>query len=175
MAHGNTPTVEEVDMGFERECALCTFVLNYAENIIKDIPEAEMNRPGAAGANPPAWIVGHLASVGDFALQMLGKPSRIQKAWHKQFAPKNTPATDAVYPPKAELVTALLEVYRAAIDAAHAADPSTMPQPHGLGILEGSAIKTKAELVSHLLTTHLAGHVGQLSYWRRCSGRGPLF
>jgi len=162
-------------MGYERECSICGFLLGYLDKIAADIPDNAMSQRGGAGGNPPGWILGHLASVSDFALRIMGQTGRVPKAWHQQFSPGGKPAPDAAYPPKQELLDAVRSGYRAAIDAARTSDASKLGEPHGLGLLDGTPIKTKAELLSHLLTSHLAVHVGQLSYWRRSAGNAPLF
>ncbi|MBW7905082.1 MAG: DinB family protein [Phycisphaerae bacterium] len=161
-------------MGYERECNLCTFLLGYLDKIAADIPEEALGKRTGDGGNPPGWILGHLASVSDFALRLLGQAPRLPKPWHQQFSPGSPPAPDATYPPKQELLAAVQGGYRAAVDAARTADPAAHGDAHGLGMLDGTPIRTKADLISHLLTTHLATHTGQLSYWRRCAGHKPL-
>ena len=44
-----------------------------------------------------------------------------------------------------------------------------------LPLLYDTPIKSKGDLLNHILTTHFASHLGQLSSWRRLMGLPPLF
>jgi hypothetical protein len=41
-------------------------------------------------------------------------------------------------------------------------------------LFKDSPVQTQGDILSHLMTTHFATHVGQLSVWRRAHGKPPL-
>jgi hypothetical protein len=54
------------------------------------------------------------------------------------------------------------------------ATPEQLAQPTANPRMK-DALPTAREAVAFLLTAHLAGHLGQLSSWRRMIGLPPLF
>ncbi len=163
-------------MGYQRECTICEFLIQHGQRIIQDIPQERFNQPAAGEGNPPVWIVAHLTMAADFVLQLLGRPGVAPAGWRERFGPGSPPpkAGEAM-PTKAEALAAFEKGYRAAIEAARTADPAALTAPHPIPFMKGTPIETQAELLSHLLTSHLAAHLGQLSYCRRIMGFGPIF
>ena len=159
-------------MGFERETTLARFAAGYARSLAADLDDAALADQPAPGVNHPAWILGHLAIATDYARQLLGLPMACPQAWHAQFGPGSTPEPDrASYPTKAELLGALEAGIAAVLEALPGADPAALAQPHGVPIaFLKDAFPTRADLLAHLLTTHAAAHLGQLSLWRRWKG-----
>jgi hypothetical protein len=157
---------------FERECKLYAFVLNYARLLSADIDEARMAEQPAAGMNHPAWILGHLAICTDYAAKVLGLEKQCPDQWHKQFGPGSTPTSDrSAYPSKAELLAALAAGHERIAAAALNADPKRMASPHKVDIAFVKVwMPTLGDLLAHLMTTHPASHLGQLSAWRRTMG-----
>ena len=80
-----------------------------------------------------------------------------------------------MYPSIAELMEKLEEGHAALCEAAKDAEPAAMDAPHSFGPFKGSPIETVGDLLGHLITTHFASHVGQLSLMRRQLGFAPLF
>ncbi len=157
---------------FEHECKLYAFVLYYARQLTADIDDARWAEQPAPGMNHPAWIIGHLAICTDYAAMMLGLEKTCPESWHKQFGPGSTLTTNrADYPSKAELMNALAAGHERISAAAPNADPKRMAKPHPVKIaFLKSRIDTTGELLAHLMTTHPASHLGQLSAWRRLQG-----
>lgn len=156
---------------------LYRFTLARVERLMADVPQEEMLRQPAGSGNPPAWLLGHLAIATDEALQLLGKPNRLPPDWHARFGPGSPPITDdGATPTRDELLAALREGYAAVLVALRDADPADLagPNPLPFPFLQ-ETLPTKGDLLAHLLTTHAAEHVGQLSSWRRQTGRAPLF
>jgi len=50
-----------------------------------------------------------------------------------------------------------------------------MEEPQNSDFFKGSPIKTIGDVVGHLLTTHFAFHLGQISSWRRLEGQPYIF
>lgn len=153
------------------------FTLAACERLMADIAPAEMERQPTPGVNPPAWILGHLAICTDFALQLLGQPMRLPRAWHEEFGPGSSPLPEKhAYPSRDELLTALREGHAAVATALAAADEKALagPNPLAMPFLQ-QTLPTAGDLLAHLLSTHEAAHLGHLSNWRRQMGRPPLF
>lgn len=157
---------------FERECKLYAFVLYYVRQLTDGIDDADMAVQPAPGMNHPAWILGHLAACTDYAAMMLGQEKQCPEAWHKLFGPGSALTADrAAYPSKAELLDALAAGHEHISAAAPNADPQRMEKPHPVKIaFLKSRIDSTGDLLSHLMTTHPASHLGQLSAWRRIRG-----
>jgi hypothetical protein len=161
---------------FEREAVLCRFMLEYFRGLVADIPQEQLTKAAAPGANPPAWELGHLAICADYALKILGQPPRCRKAWYEDFGPGSAPvAKPERVPGRDELVSAITSGYEAAIAALPKADPEVLRQPNPIPFMKDTPIRTNEQLLAHLLTTHLAAHIGHLSVWRRAMGKPPLF
>jgi hypothetical protein len=160
---------------FERERTLYKFNLNYLCLLAADLEEADMGKSPFPGANPPVWILGHLAVATDYAGRLLGLETACPRAWHKQFAPGSKPAdVQEPYPAKAELVAAIENGHRRVAEAAAMATEEAMNQPHSVELLKPTVLKTTGDVVSHLMCTHVAFHVAQLSACRRKAGKAAV-
>jgi hypothetical protein len=161
---------------FERELRLNGLMNGYLSRLLQDLDDAQLNVPVANGGNPPAWILAHLAVANDYALRMLGEPRITPSEWHKRFGPGASPKDDQrPLPSKTELVQKLEEGRQNVAATAVKADPARMDERHSIEFFKDTPVETVGDVVAHLLTTHLAGHLGQLSAWRRVQGRPPLF
>lgn len=156
---------------FERECRLYRFLMFYAQRLIADIPEEKFTYQPAEGMNHPAWVLGHLGFVADYALGIVGQPALCAPQWSKMFGPGSKPA--GTHPGKDVLWSAFERGHRALLAAvpmitpeqAEAANPFTP-------LLE--IMPTAGDLLAHIMTTHEASHLGQLSAWRRMIGLGAV-
>lgn len=162
----------------EQLVVLYAFTLALCERLMADITQEEMEHQPAAGVNPPAWILGHLAICTDYALQFLGKPLRLPESWHAEFGPATSPLPKKhPYPGREELLTALRTGHAAVVAALPLADPKVLAGPNPLVSMPFvmQTLPTIGDLLAHLISTHEAAHVGHLSNWRRQMGRAPLF
>ncbi len=160
---------------FEREIRLNGLMNYLLANMLADMDEAHFVAPISEGGNPPAWILGHLVICNDYALRMLGGPRLAPAEWHKRFGRGMSPKDDpSPLPSKQELVAKLNEGREQVAAAAAKADPERMSQPHNVELFKDSPVQTQGDILSHLMTTHFATHVGQLSVWRRAHGKPPL-
>lgn len=157
---------------FDRERTLYAFLLGYARSLAGGIDDARMADQPAPGVNHPAWILGHLAIGTDYALQLLGRPTACPGAWHDRFGPGSSPSPDrSLYPSRDDLLEALARGHSAVEGASASADPGRMADRHALDLkFLKDALPTVGDVVSHLMTTHPAVHLGQLSAWRRLAG-----
>jgi hypothetical protein len=160
---------------FQRELTLYKFNLNYLRLLAADLDEADMGASPFPGANPPVWILGHLAVATDYAGRLLGLETACPRAWHKQFAPGSQPAdVKEPYPLKAELVAAIENGHRRVAEAAAVATDEAMNQPHAVELLKPTVLKTNGDVLAHLMCTHAAFHTAQLSACRRKAGKAAV-
>jgi hypothetical protein len=160
---------------FERERTLYKFNLNYLRLLAADLEEADMAAAPFPGANPPVWILGHLAVATDYAGRMLGLETVCPRRWHAQFAPGSKPCdVKEPYPSKAELVAAIENGHRRVAEAAAIATEEAMNQPHSVELLKPTVLKTTGDVLAHLMCTHAAFHTAQLSACRRKAGKGTI-
>lgn len=161
---------------FEREAVLYDFVLGYVQRLMADVDDARLAWSPQPGVHSAAWILSHLAIATDYVLMNLGQKPALPREWHKRFGPGSAElAVDEARPSKDELLAALAAGHARATQAANAAKPEQLQGPHPVKVLDGTPIKTVEHLIAHLITTHAATHAGQLSFWRRCAGKAPLF
>lgn len=162
---------------FEQIQVVYDYLLTYGRIQAHDIPDDQFTVQPAPGINHPAWQFGHLSVATDLALNLLGKPSLCPKEWGPLFNPGTKPVADAsIYPSKKALVTAWKTGHEAVTAALPSASPADLEQPHGLPFeLIQKAFPRKRDLLAHLLSTHEAGHLGQLALWRRLMGMKIIF
>ena len=160
---------------FEREIMINNFLLEYFKNIVKDIPDDKLAHRPPGNGHPPLWILGHLGLCPEFGESCCGIEMK-HPEWMNLFGP-GTP--DEVPNPdqfsKEELVAMTLDGYPRMHQTITATSQQILDEPHGLELLDGTPIATRADLIAHLLTSHFSFHLAQLSGWRRAHGMGPLF
>ncbi|MFN0136672.1 MAG: DinB family protein [Phycisphaerae bacterium] len=161
---------------FERENNVCAFTLAYAARLLGDVTDDRMAFQPSPHANPPAWILGHLAVVADFGLEMLGQSRRCNAAWHKAFSPgSDSSAGEFPVHDKATLLAAIDGGYKALMTAAAKANDAALAKRIDMQFFKDTPIQTVGDLITHMLTSHMSLHLGQLSAWRRTLGYAPLF
>ena len=160
---------------FEQLPTLYEFQLRYLQLIAADLHDDDLGSAPFPGANPPVWILGHLAICTDYAAGLLGEKPQCPRPWHKYFAPGTSPAeVPQPYPTKAELLAAIKNGHERASAALATADLEALNQPHSIELLKPTNLKTNADVLCHLMATHPAFHVAQLSACRRGKGLGPV-
>lgn len=157
---------------FDHERPLNEFMVQYLEKLVSDIDERDLDRQLVEGMNPPRWILGHLAIYTDFGLRTFGRRFQCPIDWHRHYARgSESTSSPASIPTKSQLMERITEGFAQLREECRSADSAAMNQPHAIPFLKETPIQTIGEVVAHLLTTHLATHTGQLSFWRRAVGR----
>ncbi len=160
---------------FDRELCLFAKQNGYLKMLVADLEDGDLQKQPVATMNTGHWILGHLAVCNDYTLSLLGSEKICPAPWWPAFDYASQPGvTDKVSVPKAQLMDYIArghELIRAA--CAKGVDAHKMSQPNEFESLR-KALPTKADFVAHLLTTHIAGHLGQLSAWRRTIGKGSV-
>lgn len=125
-------------------------------------------QPTPAGKTA-GWLVGHLAVTGDFGRRLCGAKPICPPEWRAKFNPGTRPSTNAAdYPPMADLVARLREVYSELPSCYESAgDKLAAENPFEPG---RAAFPTAGDFAAYLMTGHLGYHLGQLSGWRSAAG-----
>ncbi len=160
---------------FESEIAVNENLLIQLDKIVTDILEESLFTPSAGHGHSPVWLLGHLAIVGEAGQRMLGGKIT-HTEWLRLFGPGSVdsiPFNAALTKPS--LINAVTENYRQLRNLALVANEAEVSRPHGVSILTGTPIVTVKHCITHLLTSHFAFHLSQLSSCRRVAGFPALF
>jgi hypothetical protein len=167
--------VRESELMFENEMAINRFLVACLQEVAADIPAERVNERAPGNGHPPLWVLGHLAICGELGLRFCGE-SLEHPRWLRRFGPgSNDEITDPEQYSKAEFLLHIAECYPRLSAAARTVPSDMLAEPHGVDLLANSAISTRGQLISHLLTSHFAFHLAQLSAWRRAAGFAHLF
>lgn len=158
-----------------RDEKLNRFLLETYRQVVADVPQERIGERAPGNGHPPVWVLGHLAICAELGLSNFGVELE-HPEWVATFGPGSSDEISNASDYTASVFSdVILQKYpRLAAECIAAAD-EFMDVPHGLQLLNGSAIETRGDLLSHLLTSHFGMHLAQLSHWRRAAGHGPLF
>lgn len=160
---------------FEQQLTMYAFNLGYCGDLLRDFTEEDMQYRVTPETNCPAWILGHLAICTDFALGVVGAQPTLPKKWHVLFGNGQTPGQELKQcPSKAELWDAYKSGHAAVDAAVRNADFEALKAEREPESILYKQFPTHAGMLSHLLATHEATHIGQLSVIRRSLGHPPL-
>ena len=147
-------------------------MLGYAQRLTADLTDDDLQKRPFEGMNPPAWILGHLVLVADGAVMLLGGEGTCPPEWRPWFGKDSIPlAAGAPQSTKAELM-AMLAARHAEVDRllAKGVTQARLDEPNPREHLRAT-LPTVGDFLTHMLTTHPATHLGQLSAWRRAIGK----
>jgi hypothetical protein len=148
--------------------------LDYLRRLVADVPDDWMPRQFAGVINHPAWVIGHIIYSCQAIGGEIGIAAWLPDDWASKFGTGSVPVgkPDA-YPDKKTLLRALDEGQRRLAAALSSMDESDMDKPLP-DVSYREIFPTIGQAVLHILTSHTAVHVGQVTVWRRASGLGPL-
>ena len=149
------------------------FHLGQATRLVSDLTDEQMVQQPHGVINHPAWTLGHLAWVANHLAGMFGADVPLPDGWTETFKPGGTPSNNAAdYPSKEEILAQLTAQHEAAAKAVADADPSVFanatPDEQTRAFMP-----TVGDFAAILMTTHEAGHLGQVTAWRRAMGLPP--
>ena len=78
------------------------------------------------------------------------------------------------YPSKEELIKTFESAFRHASDLYQKLSEVDLNKPQKLGFFE-TELPTVGDMATFLIIAHTNLHLGQLSAWRRATGKSPLF
>ncbi len=157
-----------------------SFNLMYAQKLLDGIADDQMTvQPTVDGhtlKNHPAWIIGHLANTSaGFGTMLLGVESQQPDGWQEKFGAGSEPVADASqYPDKQSLADKLADVHAFVAESFKNVDDARLAEPNPAERL-AQVFPTIGEMITFVLTSHEATHLGQLSTWRRAMGLPSAF
>ena len=149
--------------------------LEYGKKLVADLSDEQMCLQPAAGMNHAAWVIGHLTFVGDSMIKVWGENPGLPREWVELFNLASKPTDDRTrYPAKAVLTEAYVKAYERLMDAVKGAPAEAFQREFPNPKLRGT-LPTVGVAMVHILTSHHALHLGQLSAWRRAQGLPGVF
>ena len=123
--------------------------------------------------NHPAWVLSHLNLYAGIAVNLARGETFEDPAEHR-FGQKSEPLGDAkAYDTREQLITSWEALHAAGADALRGAPDSLTSSPNPLERWRG-VHPTVGDMLVTLMVKHEAGHLGQLSAWRRAMGMGRV-
>ena len=151
------------------------FNLNYANELVSDVPDAHMTTKPAAGLdNHPAFTLGHLISGSADLARDLGGKFEMPDGWEDLFVrmgpgdPRIPEADSTKYPAKSALLKELEKQHNYVKRLLHDATPAMLNEP--LTWRFSNFMPTLGDVVVFMCINHEAMHLGQLAAWRRAMG-----
>lgn len=146
----------------------------YAKQILADIDDSSMCQQ-PMGLNHPAWLLLHLATAADYAASLLGGKGVCPADWNA-LADTKKPQTQtrSDYPAKEVLFNTFEAAFLNAADLYQKSSVEDLSKQQKLGFFEAE-LPTVEDMATFLLIAHTNLHLGQLSAWRRATGKAPLF
>ncbi|MCC7147449.1 MAG: DinB family protein [Phycisphaeraceae bacterium] len=147
--------------------------LEYARQLIKDVPAARMTHQPQAGMTHPAWVLAHLGAYHPVMLAMI-HGERFADPKDHRYGFNSTAVDDPqAYPAKEELL-ASFEKYHGLIGQALREDgDAAMELPTTLARWK-EKMPRNGHVLPDLMLVHESIHLGQISAWRRVLGLGRV-
>ena len=162
------------------ESHLASFAFNndLLRQMVAQIDPADADLDPTGHHKTPRWQVGHLLTGDLFAAAYLALelPGPSLDDLMPVYGPGSKPSDvpDGGHS-MADLLDAKTAIERPLAEAVRKADAGDYQEPHGFEPLTGGALVTKQDMITHLLNSHFALHLGELAIWRRSRGIPPLF
>lgn len=163
-------------MDWSAPLAIFRFNAHYASQLFKVAPE-HWTAEAFPGSQTPHWLLGHLTIGTDYALRVLGLTTGLPAEWHARFGPGSRAVDmDGLIVEHQALWDGYIAGHARVEAALPKADPAVLDQPHQVPMRQLlKFVPRKADLLLHLLTSHEATHLGQMSTWRRQAGYPSIF
>jgi hypothetical protein len=172
----NLPETPGTTMMFDHLITLNEFNRAYLIRLMDGFPDEQLDHQSDEGLHSVRWILAHLAICADYGFSQLDMPFICPMTWHAAYGPASMAGTsDRVRPEREELLSVIETGYSKLCDSLRTASVEQLSRRHEVELLRNTVLKTRAELTAHILTTHFATHLGQLSTLRRLQGFKPLF
>jgi hypothetical protein len=148
---------------------------DYAVKLVADLSAADMVSQPVPGIvmNHPAWVYGHCGIYPPVLAAMLEGKSFEDPIKHKYGRDSRPTANRDDYPSKADIVGSFLAGHDHLATVLERVDPGVLARPIPLERWK-QRFPTIADAIAHLMLEHEAGHLGQVSAWRRAGRRPPV-
>lgn len=151
---------------------------DYAARLTADLSDADMTSQPVPGAvlNHPAWVFSHLSLYPPVLTAILrgAKEGEFADPIKSPYGKDSRPVADAaVYRPKRELLAAYFAGHDELARVLSETDASLLARPIPLARWQ-QRFPLVADALVHLMLDHEAGHLGQVSAWRRAGGRAAV-
>ena len=124
--------------------------------------------------NHAAWVLGHLAFVFDSMIKVFGEQPAMPQGMGRAVQSRlEAGERSRHYPSKAALLEAYEKSYLRIVEAVKNASAETLEREFPNPRLRPT-LPTIGVAMVHILTSHQAGHLGQLSAWRRMQGLSAI-
>ena len=151
-----------------------TLSLTYLRELVAEVPDDMFTAQLAGAVNHPAWVMGHLIYSAQAIGGEIGLTQWLPSEWAAQFATGSIPVSDrTMYPSKDSLLGWLTDAEQRIRNRIITIGDDGMLEPLP-DVRHRESFPTIGHAVLHILTTHAALHIGQLTVWRRVLGYGPL-
>ncbi|MEM1060815.1 MAG: DinB family protein [Planctomycetota bacterium] len=150
--------------------------VSYLRGLVADIGEDEFaTQPAGADVNTPWWVVGHVTLTLGGSVKICGGESPVPKSYGPLFGGGSAavPADPDAAPGKADLMA----VFDAAVDELTRVLPHADPERLAAARDTSFApeLPRQVDMLAFLIGPHFGIHAGQLTVWRRLTGRPPRF
>lgn len=155
---------------FRRQLVLFRMFENMTHEMLGNITDSDFTAIPFGGGNSPNWILGHLTVSNAFSLSLCGVTEPLVQEWMPIYGPGSTPSDDASQiASRNELTKQFKRTCDEVVAAVETVTVEFLDDLHQAPFLR-SSLPTNGDLLGHLVNTHFALHVGQLSAWRRARG-----
>lgn len=146
------------------------YALDYLEELLADVAEADRSAQPHGIRNHPAWVLGHLTFSCQLLGEVIGVTSWLPEDWGMRFGPGSLPGPEPdAYESKTELLRRLREARKRVIEGVRRLDDVRLHEP-----FPDANYRVVFPTIRHALTqvmvAHTAFHVGQVATWRRAMG-----
>ena len=145
---------------------------DYAQRLVADLGDDDMvSQPVARVVmNHPAWVLSHLTLYSGIVSALVrGQP--FDDPLTHRYGRESRPVSDVrEYPPKEALLAEYLRTHDAVAGALSGLSPAALERGTPLERWRTRWPRV-ADAVIHLMLDHEAGHLGQVSAWRRAGAR----
>lgn len=152
----------------------CRYLTSLAVPILDGLDDSHLAIEPMPGVKTAGWLIGHLATSGDYARRLCGRAPLCPKEWQAKFNPGTQPSTDAGdYPSMAAMIECFFAVYRDLSEIKLEELSEVLAAPTAFAPARPD-FPTSADFVAYLMTSHLSYHLGQLVAWRAAAGVGRV-
>jgi hypothetical protein len=151
---------------------------DYAARLVADLSESDMVSQPVSGVvmNHPAWVFSHLSLYPPTLCAILrgAREGEFADPIKSPFGKDSKPVADAAaYLPKAALMAEYFAGHDELAGVLAGSDAAALARPIPLKRWE-QRFPLVADGLVHLMLDHEAGHLGQISAWRRAGGRAAV-